>query len=363
MKILMTADTVGGVWNYSLDLARALAKYDVSIELATMGRALSRSQRDEVALLTNLTVHESSYKLEWMNDPWVDVQKAGEWLLEIEQRVRPDLLHFNNFCHAALPFRAPKLVVGHSCVYSWWSAVRGGRPAAEWQRYHSEVRQGLASADAVVAPSQAMLDALIEHYGVQDGDVVPNGRDLTRAKPVGTKESFVFSVGRLWDEAKNLAALDRVAKQLAWPVFAAGAIESPDGAQQRYLNVESVGELSSRGVLDIYARAAIYALPARYEPFGLSVLEAAAHGCALVLGDIPSLRENWDGVAMFVDPSDHEDLQITINYLIRNDRQRRRLGERAVERSRSFSLERMGLLYMSLYGRLTGRKEIFECAS
>ncbi len=33
-------------------------------------------------------------------------------------------------------------------------------------------------------------------------------------------------------------------------------------------------------------------LPARYEPFGLSVLEAALSGCALVLGDIPSLRES-----------------------------------------------------------------------
>ena len=55
---------------------------------------------------------------------------------------------------------------------------------------------------------------------------------------------------------------------------------------------------------DAYAAAAIYALPARYEPFGLSVLEAAQHGCALVLGDIDSLRENWDGAALFVDPDD-----------------------------------------------------------
>ena len=53
-------------------------------------------------------------------------------------------------------------------------------------------------------------------------------------------------------------------------------------------------------------RAAIYALPARYEPFGLSILEAALSGCALVIGDIPSLREIWADAALFV-PSDGHD--------------------------------------------------------
>ncbi|MEB3829625.1 glycosyltransferase [Phormidium sp. CCY1219] len=51
-----------------------------------------------------------------------------------------------------------------------------------------------------------------------------------------------------------------------------------------------------------YARAAIYAFPARYEPFGLSVLEAALSGCALVLGDIPRLREMWGDAAVFANP-------------------------------------------------------------
>jgi glycogen synthase len=55
---------------------------------------------------------------------------------------------------------------------------------------------------------------------------------------------------------------------------------------------------------DWYARASIYALPARYEPFGLSALEAALSGCALILGDIPSLREVWLEAAPYVSPDD-----------------------------------------------------------
>ena len=64
--------------------------------------------------------------------------------------------------------------------------------------------------------------------------------------------------------------------------------------------------------------AAIYALPARYEPFRLEVLEAAAPGCALVLGDIASLRELWDGAALFVAPDDDRALRA------RAERSRRR---------------------------------------
>ena len=50
--------------------------------------------------------------------------------------------------------------------------------------------------------------------------------------------------------------------------------------------------LSGEDIRPWFARAGIYALPAVYEPFGLSVLEAALSGCALVLGDIPSLARN-----------------------------------------------------------------------
>ena len=46
------------------------------------------------------------------------------------------------------------------------------------------------------------------------------------------------------------------------------------------------GQLTTAEVRNVINTASIYALPARYEPFGLSILEAALSGCALVLGDI-----------------------------------------------------------------------------
>jgi hypothetical protein len=36
-KVLMTADTVGGVWTYALELAAGLGEHGVEVAIATMG--------------------------------------------------------------------------------------------------------------------------------------------------------------------------------------------------------------------------------------------------------------------------------------------------------------------------------------
>src|SRR5690606_8377688 len=104
--------------------------------------------------------------------------------------------------------------------------------------------------------------------------------------------------------AKNLAQLDAVATELPWPVYVAGSTEHPDGGNAAFDSVETLGVLSRAEMKHWLGRASIYVLPARYEPFGLSALEAALSGCALVLGDIPSLREVWGPAATYVDPAD-----------------------------------------------------------
>jgi hypothetical protein len=124
-RVLMTADTVGGVWSHALELAAGLGRRGVQVALATMGAPPSDLQRAQVAALPTVTLHESSYRLEWMADPWRDVRAAGDWLLRLERQLQPDLVHLNQFAFGALPFVAPTVLVAHSCVLSWWRAVYG----------------------------------------------------------------------------------------------------------------------------------------------------------------------------------------------------------------------------------------------
>src|SRR4051812_601896 len=119
-RILMTADTIGGVWTYALDLCRALGGHGIKVMLATMGDSPSADQRAQVAALGNVTLGESRFKLEWMTEPWQDVRAAGEWLLDLERSFRPDVVHLNGYAHGSLPWNGPAVVVAHSCVCSWW---------------------------------------------------------------------------------------------------------------------------------------------------------------------------------------------------------------------------------------------------
>ena len=358
----MTADAVGGVWTYALDLARALAPHGVHIALATMGRLPSPVQCAEAAAAL-LTLFPSQFALEWMPDPWEEVSRAGDWLLDLAAQWRPDVIHLNGYAHGALPWPAPTLMVGHSCVLSWWQAVHGAAAPPEWDHYHLEVQRGLHSAGLVAAPTQAMLDALGTHYGsLASTRVLPNGRDRAAFKPA-VKQPAIFSAGRLWDDAKNIQMLAEIAPSLPWPVSVAGETASPSGRNQPLNGVHLLGVLTPAEVGLRLAEAAIYVLPARYEPFGLSALEAGLSGCALVLGDIPSLREVWGDAALFADPADPEALRGTIVRLITNSALRQEMSARALARAQTYTLERMAAGYLEAYRTLLGEDALSGWAS
>lgn len=347
----MTADAVGGVWTYALELAGALEPHGVEVVLATMGPPMSPAQRGELARSAVVAAHESSYALEWMADPWPDVDDAAAWLLGLEDDVAPDLVHLNGYVHASLPSRAPTVVVAHSDVASWWGAVHGDAPPAVWDEYRRRVAVGLHAATALVAPTAAALDATRRAYDVGGGSVVPNCRRADVVAP-GCKEPLVLGAGRLWDEAKNVAALDRVASRLDVPVLIAGPVRHPaGGVDWQPRGATLLGPLPFAELGEWLGRAPVFALPARYEPFGLGALEAGLAGCALVLGDIPSLREVWDDAALFVDPDDDDALAATLRALLADEQALAEMGERACARAKTYTPERTAAGYLEVYRR------------
>jgi glycogen(starch) synthase len=353
LRVLMTADTVGGVWTYALDLIEALRPLGVDVALATMGAPMTLAQSRAAAALGNCEVFESSFALEWMPEPWTDVDAAGDWLLALAALVRPQLVHINGFAHAALPFGAPVISVLHSCVCSWHRAVRGTDAGLEWSEYRRRAAAGLRAASASVAPTAAARTAILDALGVDvPCRVIWNGRATdARALP---KESFVIAAGRLWDEAKGLADLEACAGVVRWPIRIAGPLSAP-GAPSIARSTPPGAKLDYLGVLPPstlgwwMGRAAIYAHPARYEPFGLAIVEAALSGCALVLSDLPSLREIWGDAAAYVPVGDRDALARTIDALSFDPLQRSVLAARAQKRAQSLTPARMASTYRALY--------------
>ncbi|GJG87481.1 glycosyl transferase [Gemmatimonadetes bacterium T265] len=353
MRLLMTADAVGGVWPYALELARALAPHGVEAHVATMGPRPTDRQRADAAR-AGVALHEGDYALEWMDAPWDDVARAGDWLLGLARARAPDVVQVNGYAHGALPWGAPAVVVAHSDVCSWWEAVRGEPAPASWDRYRAAVAAGLAGADAVVAPTRATAESLARHYEIaaERVRVVPNARRADDYPPAA-KEPIVLTAGRLWDDAKNVAAVARAADATPWVAYVAGDAASPDGRAVEWggaaASVRWLGPLAPAELAAWMGRAAVYALPARYEPFGLSALEAGLAGCALVLGDLPSLREVWGDAALYVAPDDATRLAAVLRTLAADDGYRAALGARARARALTYTPERTAAGYLAAY--------------
>jgi len=380
MKILMTADTIGGVWTYAMQLARALAPANVEIELATMGAPLSPDQREQARGCAHVTVHESNFRLEWMPGAEEDVARAGDWLIELAHATRPDVVHLNAYAHVTMPWEAPTLVVAHSCVLSWWQAVHGCAAPEEWNWYRATVERGLASAAAVITPTLAFLKQLrSNYYFASSAFVIPNGLDLEPAlwplspfdRPSPRErwtQPVIFAAGRLWDEAKNMTALADAARHIDRPIHVAGSALHPNGERRSMPGLVTLGVVPQADLRCWYRRAALFVHPAVYEPFGLAPLEAALSGCALVLGDIASLREVWGDAAVYVPPRDPGAIAAAVNELSHDADALAARAQSAQRRARGFSARRMAKAYLEMYHTLLAdaapvRREVMTCAS
>lgn len=348
-RIMMTADAVGGVWTYAASLSSALAVAGCEVHMVTMGPRLRADQRAMLGDCIHLI--ESDLALEWQDAGGSDVERARRRLTLLESEIRPDIVHLNSFREASFTWTASVLVAAHSCVNSWGMVCGDAdwllRP--EWLRYTKSVADGLDRAQAWVSPSRSFHCVVRALYAPRSpGFVIHNGlsSDVTSGC---RKQPFVLAAGRIWDRAKNIAALNEAAAALVWPVRVAGSAgENSPGTN----GFDVLGELPREALLHEMRQAAIFASPALYEPFGLAVLEAASAGCALVLSDITTFRELWNGAACFVPPSDGAAWRSALSDLCSNRRRRTRLQCAARERAQLYSLSSTTESYLRLYRRL-----------
>ena len=303
-RLLVTTDAVGGVWRYAVDLAGGLADRGIETVLAIMGPAADAAQRKEAEAVRGLRLVQTGLPLDWTAASPADLAQASAKLTALAALTGASAAHL----HApalvgAQPWPVPAVVVAHSCVGTWWRAVRGGDMPDDFRWRTEAAAAGLGAASAVIAPTAAHAALVREVYGPVPVQVVHNGRDPAPL-PTGPRDRAVLTAGRLWDKGKGVSRLDQAAAGLGAPVRAAGPVQGPEGGAATFANLDLLGTLDPAGVATAYAGATVFASMARYEPFGLAVLEAAQAGMALVLSDLPGFRELWDGAALFVAEGD-----------------------------------------------------------
>lgn len=351
--VLMTSDAVGGVWRYSLQLARGLSGLGIETTLAVLGPAPASAQMRETSGIPGMHVVVTGWPLDWTAANPAVVRETGAALAGMAARLHADTVHLHTPALAAeVPWPVPVVAVAHSDVGTWWKAVRGGTLPADLAWRAASVGRGLAEADIAIAPSRSFARALNWHYRPQRKiEVVPNGCEHTPLPPCPRRRA-VLACGRLWDEGKNFALLDRAAEQLDAPVLAAGAVEGPNGVTAEFARLTLLGQLDSGALSSQMAATTVFVAPSRYEPFGLAVLEAAQAGMALALSDIATFRELWDGAALFFDPNDINALAWVLRRLL--DRPEEFAG-RARQHASRYAAQRMVRATLALHHASLGR--------
>ena len=357
MRVLLTTDTIGGVWTFTKELAAGLLQAGNDVALVSFGRSPSPEQtawcsatRTEYG--SAFRYDSSTTPLEWMPANGSAYSDAEPLLLRVAGEFLPQILHSNQFCFGSLPLETPRLITAHSDVLSWAAACRpAGLDASPWlAQYRSLVHRGLGGADAVVAPTQWMMSELHRHFPIGcESYVILNGRSIDVGAANTNTALQAVSAGRLWDEAKNVAILSEV--DCSFPIVIAGnACQGELDAPSFSPRVTFLGELEENDLLGLFRASSIYLATSIYEPFGLAPLEAALCGCAIVANDIPSLREVWANGALYFENS--ESLNRTLWELSESPAKLECCRRASLQRALQFTRDSMVASYLALYNHV-----------
>ncbi len=357
----MTADAVGGVWQYATELATALLPFGVETVIAVIGPAANLP----IGAARPYRVVQTGLPLDWLVDRPAPVLEAGDAIAALTRQVGADIVQLNSPILAArVAFAVPVVAVTHGCVGTWWRACRGSAPDASHLWNMELTAAGLANADAIVAPSAAFAALVQSTYDLPVAPlVVHNGRTPLMLPDEIMPVDAVFTAGRLWDQVKNIALLDRVAAAIDAPFRAAGPLVGPQGETVAVAHLETPGSLDEAALARELAGRPIYATAATFEPFGLSVLEAAAAGCPLVLSNIDTFRELWTGAALLVAPDDEAGFVAAIQRIRSDPTLRAHLGEAAQLRAARYTPDAMATAMAEVYAGLTASRATEKVAA
>ena len=368
MHVLVTTDTLSGVWAYTQELVTGLVSRGVRVTMVSLGDIPLPHQTSWMDELHGLEYIPTAFRLDWMHEAEQDLTDSSAYLTALVKELTPDLLHLNQLCYGNLPVDIPRMVVAHGDLISWWKEVHGHEPReGRWMRWYREaVMRGLWHADAVVAPSLWMLDAIRDCYARPRRDsVIYNGRNPAFFNPYVSKDDSVLSVGRLCDAGKQVSLLTQHIHPL--PVCIVGAEAAVAEAKIPIrtdvklaidrVSVALKGPQTEAQLRTLYSRASIYAATSRYEAFGMAPLEAAFSRCAIVANDIPCFREIWGDAAIYFEANDASSLADVIRRMHEHRDLCRGYATRAYQRAREcFTAKRMIDEYVKLYHSLVGAK-------
>lgn len=177
-------------------------------------------------------------------------------------------------------------------------------------------------------------------YDVEESkiSIVPLSFRTNQYDPTIPKEPFCMFAGTMAQPRKNVPALIEAAKKYGFRLILVGnkgnaKSEAKLRAQiGNHNNIEITGFVSDEELISLYNRAKVFALPSLNEGVGLVALEAAIHGCNIVITKNGGPKEYYDkGYVQLVNPYDIDDIGKAVLKAMEDDTSQPKLREKLLQ--------------------------------
>lgn len=142
--------------------------------------------------------------------------------------------------------------------------------------------------------------------------------------PWEKRKKQVLCVGQL-EGRKNQHRLIAACQKLGIPLVIVGKASANN--HHYALHCQNIADVQTRitgfipdeELRHLYRESAVHALPSWFETTGLSSLEAAAEGCAVVVGNRGDTAEYFEGLAAFCDPASTDSIAAAVEKALNGD--------------------------------------------
>lgn len=372
----------GGQVVYVIRLAECLARLGYKVDIFTRrfeGQPEIERINDRTRIVRIPAGGPDLIRKEWLHEvvpEWVT--NAAAWIARHELRYAFIDSHYWDAGLAAGAL-APKLGIPHlhtpHSIGSWKRDNMDGEAAELENDYNfairiREERTVYEEADAVIATTPQQRDVLIgDEYGVEPAKIamIPPGYDDTRFFPVSpaTRQAIKHDIGV---DGPLVLALGRVAANKGYDLLlramptvlervpearlllAIGSTSPTPGEATQVAEFQALAEelgiadrvrfddfVPEDRLADTYRAADVFALSSRYEPFGMTAVEAMACGTPAVVTTQGGLWQMvaWGTEAIYADPNDAGAFGHAIATVLQYPRVARQLSRMGSQRARS----------------------------
>lgn len=282
---------------------------------------------------------------------------------------------FHSLAQRPAPFRFGREVV---TIHDVFPLTGRAFSTPEFQRKFSALLLEAADRAArVITPSEYTAGQLVKHAGVARDKirVIPEGVGLSpelaspeerlrqRARLVGEGNEMVLSLGVLQTRKNTLNALRALMllpKNYRMVLaggdgYGAEAIHDFIRRERLESRLVPLGHVEAARLPSLYQAASVLLFPSFDEGFGLPVLEAMAHGLAVVASRAASLPEVGGDAALYVDPHDPQDIAEKVRQVVEDKVLREDLITRGFGRAREFPWRRTAELTCRVYDEVLAK--------